>query len=105
MSASKSSGPASTGASDLSRAAIDLRSLRSDAKGELMDILDLEASTFEDSDDPDSDSGRGVADRGQSAHAKTCLVLDPRLGGALTLVVTEGPFSRRFAVTMLSDGR
>ena len=91
MSASKPSGSATTGASDLSRAPIDLLSLRNDAKGELMDILDLEASKVDEDSDADSDGGGGAADGRGSAQANTCLVLDPRLGGALTLVVTEGP--------------
>ena len=32
-----------------------------------------------------------VADVGRDSQAKICLVLDKRLGGALTLIVTEGP--------------
>ena len=84
--ASKQGGaPATTGASELSRAPIDLRSLRNDAKGELMDILDLEASKAEEVGDAMDEGG------GSAASPKTCLVLDPRLAGALTLVVTEGP--------------
>ena len=92
--ASKQGAPAATtGASELSRAPIDLRSLRNDAKGELMDILDLEVSTAEEAAaaaELESDGG-GAANNGSINKAKTCLVLDPRLAGALTLVVTEGP--------------
>ena len=86
--ASKTANQPSTGASELSQAAIDVRSLRSDAKSELMDILDIEASKAEDSvAEMDSDSATGTA----GPIAKNCLVLDPRLSGALTLIVTEGP--------------
>ena len=67
------------GACELTKSLLDLSTLRADALNELMGILDDEAP----SDTTDAEGGPKLI-------AKTCLVLDPLLQGALTLTVTEG---------------